>query len=97
MLKGEQMKKLKRIYIWTILVSSAIIFSLGLKASEILVIMEQLEIQIRDVSQEIYIHQIKLDVIQQEQENMNNIEYIESVAREKLGMVKKEDIIFKLK
>ncbi len=91
------MKKLKRIYIWTILVSSAIIFSLGLKASEILVIMEQLEIQIRDVSQEIYIHQIKLDVIQQEQENMNNIEYIESVAREKLGMVKKEDIIFKLK
>lgn len=71
------------------------IAGLGVKAVEINKIVHNLDAQIYDSRQELIVDQQRLEELRQEKEDMNSLEYIEKVAREKLGMVKKDDIIFK--
>lgn len=90
--------KNKKIVFWGFLIiSMCIMAGLGIKAKEINKIMQDLDDQIVNSRQELERDQERLEDLKEEKENMNSPEYIEKVAREKLGMVKKDDIVFKQK
>lgn len=98
MVGGIRMKNAK-VTIWrlALVVSVGIIFYLGNKAREVNHIIAKLDTQIQAANKELEKEQETLDTLQKERESMGSLEYIEYIAREKLGMVKEEDIVFKEK
>ncbi|MGL4738011.1 MAG: septum formation initiator family protein [Cellulosilyticaceae bacterium] len=92
------MKKRKRIIIqiFYTLIGSIIIW-IGIKSIEIGNIINKLDYQIVAAEKELIDRKAELEVLEEEKKAMATPEYIEKVAREKLGMVKKDDIVFKQK
>ncbi|MGL5674877.1 MAG: FtsB family cell division protein [Cellulosilyticaceae bacterium] len=92
------MKNTKRL-VWYISLAITVcaVAYLGLKAKEIGRIIGRLDEQILRAEEQQAKEETYLEELRIERENMDTLEYIEKVAREKLGMVKKDDIVFKEK
>lgn len=96
MIGGVQMKKRKKMIIrmlYTIIFAVGV--WIGMKSLEIENIIEKLDYQIVAAEKELEDNKQQLSVLEEERKAMNTPEYIEKIAREKLGMVKKDDIVFK--
>ena len=91
--------KSKKKVIWriTLLISIAVVAYLGIRAREVSTLIKQLDAQIMSAESTLMQEQEKLEQLKAERDHMNSLEYIEKIAREKLGMVKKDDIVFKEK
>lgn len=90
--------KNKKLVIRSVLVVSVLSISyLGFKAAEIDRVIKQLDTQLQQAEKQLEKEEQTLEELQKERENMNTLEYIEKAAREKLGMVKSDDIVFKKK
>lgn len=97
-LGGIQMKNMKKItYRISILLTVIILGCLGLRAVEIKKVINQLDDKLIRAEKQLIEEQLKLEELQREREEMDTLEYIEKVAREKLGLVKQNDIVFKQK
>lgn len=98
MIGGVQMKKRKKMII-RILYTLIFVITvwIGIKSIEINQIIDQLDYQIVVAEKELSENKAKLQSLEEEKSAMDTPEYIEKVAREKLGMVKKDDIVFKRK
>lgn len=92
------MKKIK-VVVWRIalITSVGILIYLGVKSREITHIIERLDTQISIANKELQKEQETLERLELEREQIGSLEYIERIAREKLGMVKEDDIVFKQK
>lgn len=91
------MKKKQIIFRVFLVITVCIISGLSIKAMEFGRILNDLDVQIETSQSELEKDTQRLNELKTEKENMNTPEYIEKVAREKLGMVKKDDIVFKQK
>jgi cell division protein DivIC len=67
------------------------------KSVGVLRVIKNLEAQITYTEKEITYNEKLLEELKAEREAMESLEYIEKMAREKLGMVKKDDIVFRTK
>lgn len=70
---------------------------ISFKTVEINNIIETLDYQISAAEKELEENKQYLQSLEEERKAMDTPEYIEKIAREKLGMVKKDDIVFKEK
>ncbi|MGL6174237.1 MAG: FtsB family cell division protein [Cellulosilyticaceae bacterium] len=91
------MKNKQIIFSMFFVITVTTIIGLGLKAREFNKILSDLDSQITFSKAELNKDVKRLEELKKEKESMNSPEYIEKVAREKLGMVKKDDIVFKQK
>lgn len=91
------MKKKQAIFRVFAFVTVCIVGGLGVKAVEFNRIITGLDAQIVSSTAELQKDKERLEELKKERETMNSPEYIEKVAREKLGMVKADDIVFKQK
>lgn len=91
-------QKNKRIPISIIIsIVMVIILTLGYQSIQIIQVSRNLDQQIKESKKEIVIEQEKLDSLQKQREQIDSLENVEKVAREKLGLVKKDEIVFKAK
>lgn len=91
------MKKKQAIFRVFLGVTACIITGLSVKAVEFNRIIQGLDAQVVASQSELQKDKKRLEELKTERETMNSPEYIEKVAREKLGMVKADDIVFKQK
>lgn len=92
------MKKRKKMIIRIFYTAiAAIVVWIGMKSIEVNSIVEKLDYQIIAAEKELEKNKQLQSSLEQERKAMDTPEYIEKVAREKLGMVKKDDIVFKRK
>ena len=68
---------------------------LTVKALEVNRLINRVDEEIASTKKELEKEQEKIAAMKAEIEQIDSPEYIEKVAREKLGMVKEEDIVFK--
>ena len=92
------MQNTKKI-IWRLWVGITLVIILyfGVRAKELIVVRNQLDERLVRAYEELAQEEASLALLQEERENMDTLEYIEKIAREKLGMVKEDDIVFKEK
>lgn len=79
-----------------ILISILILCGLAIQSIELYKVLHQLDFQINNKHEQVKEKEYILRNLAEEQSSMENLEYIEQIARDKLGMVKKDDIVFKL-
>ncbi|MGL4362860.1 MAG: FtsB family cell division protein [Cellulosilyticaceae bacterium] len=92
------MKNLKIIvFRFTIVIMLVIVGCLGMRGKEIDSVIGQLDEQVIRAEAQLKEQEQMLEILQKEREQIDTIEYIEKIAREKLGMVKENDIVFKEK
>lgn len=87
----------KIIFRVSVLITACVIIGLSIRGIGIKRVINQLDEQIQRAEEQLMVEQQYLEELQEERANMDSLEYIEKVAREKLGMVKKDDIVFKEK
>lgn len=85
--------------IWriTFITSMGILLYLGARTIELNKVINKLDNQLVEATKKLEEEQNELEQLNKEKDNMETLEYIERVARDKLGMVKKDDIVFKEK
>lgn len=85
--------------IWrvTLIVSIGILIYFGFKTVELNKVMQGVDEQIIQAQKKLEKENAELQALEEERDNMESLEYIERIARDKLGMVKKDDIVFKEK
>ena len=85
--------------IWriTFIASMSILLYLGARTVELNKVINKLDSQLVEATKKLEEEQNELEELNKEKDNMETLEYIERVARDKLGMVKKDDIVFKEK
>ncbi|MDA3732775.1 septum formation initiator family protein [Niameybacter massiliensis] len=85
--------------IWriTFITSMGILLYLGARTIELNKVINKLDNQLVEATKKLEEEQNELEELNKEKDNMETLEYIERVARDKLGMVKKDDIVFKEK
>lgn len=85
--------------IWrvTLMVSIGILIYFGFKTVELNKVMQSVDEQIIQAQKKLEKENAELQALEEERDNMESLEYIERIARDKLGMVKKDDIVFKEK
>lgn len=76
-------------FVCTVTLSNSIVKNININ--------ESLNIQISELNKEFIIEQEELTELQREKDTMDSNAYIEKIAREKLGMVKPDEIVFKQK
>ncbi|PHV70364.1 septum formation initiator [Sporanaerobium hydrogeniformans] len=91
------MKKNNRLFYIVVILSTLIVTSLGVKGYQVNNLIKRVERQVEEDKKILQEEQEKLSELQKEVTEIDTPEYIEKVAREQLGMVRKEDIIFKEK
>jgi len=74
-----------------------VLLGLGLSGYRLHKLIKRIDYQVALGKQELSKNKKQLEQLQLEVTQIDTPEYIEKVAREELGMVKKEDIIFKEK
>ncbi|ONI37976.1 hypothetical protein AN639_08680 [Candidatus Epulonipiscium fishelsonii] len=79
-----------------VLISILMLFGLAIQSIELYKVMDQLNVQINNKNEQIKEKEYLLKSLEEKQSSMESLEYIEQIARDKLGMVKIDDIIFKL-
>ena len=80
-----------------VLLTVIVVSYLGFKAVEMNRVVYALGVQIEDAQNKLQEEETILADLKIEREEMDTVEYIEKVAREKLGMVKPDDIVFREK
>ena len=90
---------MRKKWIWrlSLCITIGLLSYLGIKAKEINQVINQLDTRLEKAYEELAVEEANLKILQDEREQMDTIEYIEKIAREKLGMVKEDDIVFKEK
>lgn len=85
--------------IWriTFIASIGILIYFGFKTVELNKVIASVDEQLIEAQKKLEKEQTELKELEEERDHMETLEYIERVAREKLGMVKKDDIVFKEK
>ncbi|OOO00347.1 MAG: hypothetical protein ATN35_07695 [Epulopiscium sp. Nele67-Bin004] len=78
-------------------ISIIVLASTTVKGFQINVSINNLEKKIQDTQDEIYENQQDLLELKETEKTIGTLEYIESIARDQLGMVKPDDIVFKEK
>ncbi|MEF9959792.1 MAG: septum formation initiator family protein [Niameybacter sp.] len=91
------MKNKKIIWRITFVTCVSLLLYLGVRTVELNKVIGKLDGQLIEANKKLEQEKNVLDALNQEKENMNSLEYIERIARDKLGMVKKDDIVFKEK
>ncbi|MHC1749004.1 MAG: septum formation initiator family protein [Cellulosilyticaceae bacterium] len=79
------------------LLTLIIMVGLGVRAIEVQKITKEIDHQIEDTKIELKKEKEELQSLEEEKKEMNTPAYIEKVAREKLGMVKADDVVIKEK
>ena len=90
--KQENSKRITPKLSWIILfiISAAMLIKGAMQQPQITSNLDE----ISELQQQIEYEQQRADEIDAMKENVNSDEYIEKIAREKLGMIKKDEIIF---
>lgn len=92
------MKKIKQTIVRTVFILTLIAISvLGVRSYQLNTLIKRVDNQIYLDQQSLKSGQKELEKLEQEVTQINTPEYIEKIAREELGMVKKEDIVFREK
>ncbi|MDF2594162.1 MAG: Septum formation initiator [Clostridia bacterium] len=92
------MKKIKQTIVRTVFILTLITISvLGVRSYQLNTLIKRVDNQIYLDQQSLKSGQKELEKLEQEVTQINTPEYIEKIAREELGMVKKEDIVFREK
>ena len=95
---GVQMKKMKKIIIRiTFIITSIMIIILSVQGYQLNRLIKRVDNQIAIDQKALTQGKKQLNQLKNEVTQINTPEYIEKVAREELGMVKKEDIVFREK
>ncbi len=81
----------------SVLLTTLIIAYFAIKSTELYQVIRQLEGQVKAAEEKLEQETEALTELQTERNKMDTLEYIEEVAREKLGMVKPDDIVFRKK
>lgn len=81
----------------TLVASIGILIYFGFKTIELNKVIDSVDEQIIEAQKELEKDKAELQGLEDERDHMELLEYIERVARDKLGMVKKDDIVFKEK
>lgn len=80
-----------------VLISVVIILILAYQSIRLVQISKSLEKQIEESKIELATQEQKFKKLEKEKEEINTLESVEKIARDKLGLVKKDEIVFKLK
>lgn len=90
---------INRKIIWriTVVTCVGVLIYLGMRTIELNKVIDKLDTQLVEANKKLEEEKKELEILNQEKANMESLEYIEQVARDKLGMVKKDDIVFKEK
>lgn len=85
--------------IWriTLITCISVLLYLGMRTIELNKVINKLDTQLVEANKKLEEEKKELELLNQEKANMETLEYIEQVARDKLGMVKKDDVVFKEK
>ena len=70
---------------------------LGYQGMQLAKIARSLDQQIKETQKEVAIENKKVEALILEYENIESLQNVERVAREKLGLVKKDEIVFREK
>lgn len=81
----------------TLVASIGILIYFGFKTIELNNVIDSVDEQIIEAQKKLEKDKAELQALEDERDHMESLEYIERVARDKLGMVKKDDIVFKEK
>ena len=87
----------KMIWRITLIISIGILIYFCFKTVELNKVMQSVDEQIVEAQKKLEKEKAELQGLENERDNMESLEYIERIARDKLGMVKKDDIVFKEK
>lgn len=90
---------INRKIVWriTVITCMSVLIYLGMRTIELNKVIDKLDTQLVEANKKLEEEKKQLEILNQEKANMESLEYIEQVARDKLGMVKKDDIVFKEK
>lgn len=92
------MKKMKKMIIrLAVIITSVIIIILSIQGYQLNRLIKRVDNQIALDQKELATGKKQLKKLENEVTQINTPEYIEKVAREELGMVKEEDIVFREK
>ncbi|MDF2613236.1 MAG: Septum formation initiator [Clostridia bacterium] len=92
------MKKVKKIILHiTFIITGIIIMVLSVQGYQLSKLIKRVDNQIIIDKKELAAGKKELEKLENEVTQINTPEYIEKVAREELGMVKEEDIVFREK
>lgn len=79
----------------TTIATIAVLMVLTVKALEVNRLIHKVDAEIAATKKELQEDYEKIEAMKEEVEKIDSPEYIEKVAREKLGMVKEEDIVLR--
>ena len=90
---------INRKIIWriTVITCIGVLSYLGMRTMQLNKVIDKLDSQLVEANKKLEEEKKQLESLNEEKANMESLEYIEQVARDKLGMVKKDDIVFKEK
>lgn len=74
-----------------------VMLGLGYQGMKLVKISSSLDHQIKETQKEVMAENKKLEELKIEYENIESLHTVESVAREKLGLVKDDEIVFREK
>ena len=77
-------------------IMALIIVTLGYQGIRLVQVSQQLDQQIKQTQKEISLESQRLEALESEYANINSLENIEKVARDKLGLVKEDEIVFRV-
>lgn len=70
---------------------------LGYQGMKLVKVSKNLDQQIKETQKELRVEGEKVEALKLEYENIETLQNVEKVAREKLGLVKKDEIVFREK
>lgn len=74
-----------------------VVIVLGYQGIKLAKISQGLDLQIKEAQKEVAVESDKLEYLKLEYENIESIHTVERMAREKLGLVKEDEIVFREK
>ena len=77
-------------------IMALIIVTLGYQGIRLVQVSQQLDQQIKQTQKEISAESQRLEALETEYANINSLQNIEKVARDKLGLVKEDEIVFRV-
>lgn len=79
------------------MIAIVVVLLLSYQGVKLLKVSKNLDRQIQETQKEIAIESKKLEELKNEYENIESLQTVENIAREKLGMVKDDEIVFREK
>ncbi|HHX63060.1 MAG TPA: hypothetical protein GX707_20460 [Epulopiscium sp.] len=79
------------------LIAILVVVTLGYNSIKLVKVSASLEQQVKETKKEVAMESKKLADLKIEYENIESLQTVESIAREKLGFVKEDEIVFREK